>query len=172
MLHSLTILPFRAEIMVFIGMNARRCSVSIVGSDRMLTERGATVRESSNRRRERKRRRGRNRPRPEGAESLDHSVRIGDLIPGVMAELGLVSQLWLSELEQEWGALVGESVAKHTRPGRLDQDRLIVFVDNSAWLHERSRYGETEMLSAVRVRFGDKVRSLVLRLDPGERPAS
>ncbi len=89
-----------------------------------------------------------------------------------MAGFGLESKLWLSELDKEWSALVGDLVAKHTRPGRLDQDRLIVFVDSSVWLHELSRYRETEMLTAVRDRFGAKVRSLSLRLDPGERPES
>jgi len=110
------------------------------------------------------------RRQPEGAESLDHSAPIGDLIPEVLAGFGLESKLWLSELQKEWSALVGDSVAKHTRPGRLEKDCLIVFVDSSVWLHELSRYAETEMLTAVRNRFGAKVRSLSLRLDPDGRP--
>ena len=91
----------------------------------------------------------------------------GDAVSGLMKKMGLASAHWLNALSEEWPALVGEAVARHTRPGRMDRNRLVVFVDSSVWLNELSRYGRREMLSALRKRFGDaKIGDISLQLDP------
>jgi len=100
----------------------------------------------------------------------DHSPQeraIGDIIPKLMKRLGLEDTHWLTLLAEEWQEMVGEAVARHTRPGRLENKDLVVFVDNSAWLSELSRYGRKEMLAKLQERFGSsKIASLRLQLDP------
>lgn len=92
---------------------------------------------------------------------------IGEMMPGLMKKLGLQDQHWLEVLAMEWDGLVGEALAGHTRPGRFQRKNLTVFVDNSVWLNELSRYGRKEMLSKLQQRFGEgKIKSLDLRLDP------
>ncbi len=92
---------------------------------------------------------------------------IADVIPSLMKKLGVEDKHWLSILEDDWSAVVGEAVAGHTRPGRFDKNTLFVFVDSSVWLNELSRYGKGKMLSNLQNRFGAaKVRSVALQIDP------
>lgn len=99
----------------------------------------------------------------------DATQAVGEVIPAVMQGMGLANRLWEHSLAQEWPDLVGAQVAHHTRPGRLDRGMLVVFVSNSAWLNELSRYSQKRMLENLQARFGaDKIRNLRLQLDPGE----
>lgn len=43
-------------------------------------------------------------------------------------------QRW--RLESEWGQIVGETIAKHSRPVQFDKGTLVIEVTNSVWLHE------------------------------------
>ena len=94
---------------------------------------------------------------------------VGDVIPAVMRRLGLEDQQWLFALTDEWSGLVGEVVASHCRPGRVERGVLTIFVDSSVWLNELSRYGQGQILKNLRKRFGDeKIRQVLFRLDPDE----
>ena len=87
-----------------------------------------------------------------------------------MKQLGLENRLWEEALLSEWPALVGEQVARQTRPGRLDHKVLYVFVSHSTWLNELSRYGQKQMLANLQARFGaDRIKSIRLQLDPDAR---
>jgi predicted nucleic acid-binding Zn ribbon protein len=99
---------------------------------------------------------------------------MGALVAGIMKRLGLEAEHWVGLLEQEWPKLVGDAVAKHTRPGRFENKRLTVFVDSSPWLAELSRYGKTQMLQNLQARFGgDKIQSVHMQMDPdGGRPVT
>jgi predicted nucleic acid-binding Zn ribbon protein len=103
--------------------------------------------------------------------AFDRTAAVGSVIPEVMKRLGLEVDAWLGELGEEWTALVGSAVARHTRPGRVRRNNLIVFVDSSVWLNELARYGKDEMLANLQKRFGrDNIRSLSFQLDPdGDR---
>jgi predicted nucleic acid-binding Zn ribbon protein len=104
-----------------------------------------------------------------GQEMHSHRepVSLGGVMPVIMKKLGLESQQWLDTLENEWGAVVGEDVAKHARPGRFEDGHLVVFVDSSVWMSELSRYGKDKILNNIRERFGTKkIRSISLQLDP------
>lgn len=99
---------------------------------------------------------------------------VANVIPALMKRLGLEDQQWMDVLAAEWAALVGEAVARHTRPGRVQRDNLVVFVDNSAWLSELARYSRGPMLANLQKRFGkDKILSVSFQLDPDEtRPST
>jgi len=97
-------------------------------------------------------------------------VGIADTMNDVMKKLGLEDTHWLFVLEEEWAKIVGEAVAKHARPGRMEKKRLTVFVDSSVWLNELLRYGRKQILENLHKRFGrDKIVSVSLVLDPDER---
>lgn len=95
------------------------------------------------------------------------ACRISQVIPGLMKKLGMEDQHWLTVLEEEWASLVGEAVAKHTRPGRFERRNLVIFVDSSVWLNELVRYGRDKILLNLQKRFGgDRIRSVNLQMDP------
>jgi len=94
-------------------------------------------------------------------------AKIADIIPALMKGLGLGDMHWLNVMQEEWAGIVGEAVAKHTRPGRMEKKKLTVFVDSSVWLNELLRYGRKEMLVNLQKRFGrGKVDMVNLVLDP------
>jgi hypothetical protein len=105
------------------------------------------------------------------AQGVEDAAGIGDVVAGIMKSLGLEGMHWLNILEEEWTRLVGDAVAKHSRPGRMEKKTLTVFVDNSVWLNELLRYGRKQMLENLQKRFGkEKIGSIRLVLDPDERP--
>lgn len=101
--------------------------------------------------------------RPAPPESL---ALLSDSLPAVMKSLGLEERFWEQQLVEEWPALVGAAVAKHARPGRVQRQVLYVFVKNSAWLNELVRYGQKQMLANIQKRFGDRIKSVRIQLDP------
>lgn len=106
---------------------------------------------------------------PAGARD---ATPLGAILSAVMKKMGLDSQLWVNTLESEWSAIVGAAVARHTRPGRLDGNRLVVYVDSPAWLNELSRYGKRQIQDNLTARFGaERVRGVVLALDPDKAGA-
>lgn len=92
---------------------------------------------------------------------------LGSLVGRVMSRLGLDEAHWAAVLEDEWGALVGEGLARHTRPGPLQGARLVVYVDSPVWLNELRRIGRGPMLTNLQRRFGaDKIADISLEIDP------
>ncbi len=109
------------------------------------------------------------RPPPAGP---DEPLVVSGVVPGLLKRLGLEERHWLDTLVQEWKEVVGEAVAAHARPGRLERKHLVVFVDSSVWLNELVRYGRSQLLSNLQKRYGaDRIGSVSLQLDPdGARP--
>jgi predicted nucleic acid-binding Zn ribbon protein len=100
------------------------------------------------------------------------SGRITDVVTDLVRQVGLEERMWEQTLLAEWPRLVGEQVARRSRPGRMYRKVLTVFVSNSAWLGELSRYGQQQMLDNIQKRFGsDRIQSLRLQLDPDQAPA-
>lgn len=95
------------------------------------------------------------------------TCRAGDVIPGLLRQAGLEERLWEQALLSEWNEMAGEQVARRARPGRLQRKVLVIFVSNSAWLNELSRYGQAPLLANLQKRFGaDRIQSLRFQLDP------
>jgi hypothetical protein len=92
---------------------------------------------------------------------------ISDVIPNVMKSLHLEDHMWTQRMNNDWEQIVGEQLAKNTRPGRMRKNTLVVFVSNSAWLAELNRFGKTEMLDKLQERYGkNRIARLQLQLDP------
>jgi hypothetical protein len=99
--------------------------------------------------------------------STDVVERVADIIPSMMKKMGLEERFWEQSLVSSWPSIVGEAVARHTRPGRVQRKTLYIFVRNAAWLGELSRYGQREILANIQAKFGaDRITSLRLQQDP------
>jgi hypothetical protein len=75
---------------------------------------------------------GRSRDDDKGAKP----VRLGDVLSGVVARLGLERDLDDYRLLQAWDEIVGPQVARNAQPMKLDARRLVVAVKNATWLQE------------------------------------
>jgi len=76
----------------------------------------------------------------------------------------------LEKIEQKWETFAGKDFAPHCKPGRFENGRLTIFVDNAVWLNELKRYRKKIILSQLQEFLGkDKITDVIFRLDPGER---
>jgi len=66
----------------------------------------------------------------------DTSRRVGDILPGVLATLGLEEKFEEGRLQREWVAVVGKAIASRSRPRVLRDGVLVVTVENSVWMQE------------------------------------
>ena len=69
------------------------------------------------------------------------------------------------DLSERWASAVGETIAAHARPERLDAGRLTVVVDDPAWATEL-RYHSSRILAALNADSGaPTISELRLRVD-------
>lgn len=103
-------------------------------------------------------------------------VSIGDVIKNVVKYLEDNNRGWYLELEKEWPDLVGTVIARHARPGRVDKQTLVIFVDSAVWLNELVRYERLKMMEKLKSRFGEsRIKTIRLLADPDrvkKRPRS
>ena len=70
----------------------------------------------------------------------------------------------LAVLQEEWGALVGEDIARRTRPIGIEDGALIVEVAGAVWYAELRRTAFRTIEGRVQTRFGKSgVRKVILR---------
>lgn len=82
---------------------------------------------------------------------------ISELIPHVVAKLGLSQKVKESKILNDWSELVGAVIAKHSRPVALDKGYLTVNVDSSPWLNELQRYSKGMILDKLKQKLGKKI---------------
>ena len=90
---------------------------------------------------------------------------ISDSLKAVTAGFG--SRGRAIDLTERWTEAVGETIAAHALPERLDAGRLTVVVDDPAWATEL-RYHSNRILAALNAESGvSTVSELRLRVQPG-----
>ena len=97
---------------------------------------------------------------------------IGGTVRAVLRQIGLQSDLWKQSLCAEWPAIVGETLARRTRPGRIEGGALTVYVRHSIFLQELSRDPAVgaRLLANLRERFpAAPLRTVRFQIDPGEQ---
>jgi len=57
--------------------------------------------------------------------------------------LGLEGAVGVGRLFSGWSEIVGEAMAEHVRPVRMDRSALVVSVDHPAWATQVRRLGDT-----------------------------
>ena len=98
--------------------------------------------------------------------AVEEGVPMAKLVEAWLKTLKLGDQLHMGRMEVEWAKVLGKAVATHTRPGRLNSDELIVYVDSTVWLSELYR-SRAQMLTNLQKAFGKRIRILRLQIDPG-----
>jgi predicted nucleic acid-binding Zn ribbon protein len=79
--------------------------------------------------------------------------RLGELLPGVLRELGLERDLAGWQAVQIWPEAVGEAIARRTRATSYHDGALMIEVEGSAWRHELG-YLERNLVHRVNERLG------------------
>jgi predicted nucleic acid-binding Zn ribbon protein len=79
---------------------------------------------------------------------------LGESLERLLAiqRLGTTSEL--VELISKWRELVGERMAAHATPRKIEDGELVVAVDHSAWATEL-RVGEAQLISRLKIQMPD-----------------
>jgi hypothetical protein len=84
----------------------------------------------------------------------DSAKSVGDLVHGVMEEMGLDRRRAEAEIVKVWNNLVDPQIAAHAQPAGLRNGTLFVTVDSSVWLDEIVRYRRRDILARLQTSFG------------------
>ena len=102
---------------------------------------------------------------PETPFTRDTSRPIGDLMTKLMGTLGLRERLREEEVARAWRDIVGEFVANHSTPQKLDKGVLTVRVLQPTVHYELDRVFKPQLLAKLKARFGATViRELKFRI--------
>ena len=75
----------------------------------------------------------------------------------------------LRKISAKWKIIAGEKVAAHSRPGRLNENILYVYVDSSTWLAEITRFHSDDILRKIQNEIGSvTVKGLRFQVNPKE----
>ena len=97
--------------------------------------------------------------------SRDTCRTVGECMSKLMDSLGLRDRLKEEEVVQAWGSIVGEFMAQHSTPQKLDKGVLIVRVLQPTLHYELDRVWRGEILSKLKSRFGARtIRDLKFRI--------
>ncbi len=77
------------------------------------------------------------------------AVPISEILGRLLKKLGLERRAREARIALEWERLVGETIARHTRPVGVRGKTLLVNVDSSVWLAELDRYFKDAMLEKI-----------------------
>lgn len=99
----------------------------------------------------------------------DGGLAISSMITPLVSSMKLDEQGRMGVLIEKWATAVGSGIAAHTRPGRLINKELTIFVDSSPWLSELQRCAKKELLTKLQTVFGrDVIQTIRLSMDPGQ----
>ena len=88
---------------------------------------------------------------------------LSDVLARVLRGMKVTDESTAMGLFSHWPAIVGESVAEHVTPKRLEKRVLTVEVDDPAWATQL-KFLETQLLSTLRDHIGDEVDSLNIKV--------
>ncbi|MEO6847397.1 MAG: DUF721 domain-containing protein [Chthoniobacterales bacterium] len=94
---------------------------------------------------------------PLNRPTKDRTVAVSDIIGKTLAKFGLEERLKEAEVLAAWRDVVGDFLAKHSKPNRLVDGVLLVQVTQPAIHYELERTWKTEILRKFRLRFGNKI---------------
>jgi len=91
---------------------------------------------------------------PEPALKPDRLTAASDVIGKIMASLGLGDRLRQEEVVLAWRGLVGDFIAEHAEPRRLQSGVLYVQVLQPTMHYELDRVWKPKILAKFKERFG------------------
>jgi predicted nucleic acid-binding Zn ribbon protein len=96
-------------------------------------------------------------------------VGVAESLAELSRQLGTAAPDALSAVFSRWAETVGEDVAAHTRPERIDGEALVVSVDSPAWA-SHLRTLAPRVISQLRDATGsDGVSRIVVRVKPAKK---
>jgi predicted nucleic acid-binding Zn ribbon protein len=91
------------------------------------------------------------------------SATVGEILPRVFQIMGLDDRLEEAKLIQGWAAVVGDVVAKKSRPRAVREGVLYVGVESSVWMQELW-YRQQQIIERIGQEF-PKVKITAIRLE-------
>lgn len=89
---------------------------------------------------------------------LKWPIKIGDVLNSVTRRIKVNGDC--ADLVEAWPEIIGDQIAKHTRPLAIEDDILVIGVDSSAWLHHLFML-KIEILRTINKRIpGIKIREI------------
>ena len=98
-------------------------------------------------------------PRP------DRTKTVSDTVKEVMVKLGLRERITETDITAAWKEIVGEFIAAHSVPSRLNNGVLYVQVIQSTVHYELDRVWKPELIKKLRARYGARaIRDVKFRI--------
>jgi predicted nucleic acid-binding Zn ribbon protein len=94
----------------------------------------------------------------------DRTVKVGESLAELTRQLGTGPPDALSAIFSRWSEVVGEDVAAHARPERLDGEALVVSVDSPAWASHLRTLAPRVISQLNDATGSDQVSRLVVRV--------
>jgi len=105
---------------------------------------------------------------PDGAwraVKRNYTTRVGDLLTGVLKGLGLEGKLEEGRLREQWPRIVGEAIARRSRPTTVRGATLIIEVENNVWMNE-IQFHRSEIIRKIHEEFPTlKIDDIRLKLE-------
>jgi predicted nucleic acid-binding Zn ribbon protein len=99
------------------------------------------------------------------AVKRDSTRRVGDLLRGVLKGLGLEGKLEEGRLREQWPRIVGEAIARKSKPQEVRGATLIVEVENNVWMNE-IQFHRGEIVRKIHEEFPMlKIQDIRLKLE-------
>lgn len=100
----------------------------------------------------------------EKAFPKDTAQLVSSLVGKVLSDMGLGDRLREEEVMAAWQEVVGEFIAQHSTPRRLQDGVLHVRVLQPSMLYELDRTMRPEILRKLKKRFGRAIREVKFRV--------
>ncbi|MEO8364363.1 MAG: DUF721 domain-containing protein [Ilumatobacteraceae bacterium] len=93
----------------------------------------------------------------------DRETRLSDELDTLLKRLGSESSTVVAGIFSNWDQLVGDAVAQHASPIKLEAGRLLVEVDEPAWATQM-RFLESEIISKLSASSGNTINGIDVRV--------
>jgi len=95
-----------------------------------------------------------------------HESKLGDELNRLLHSLGSPNIDTVSGVFGLWGDLVGEQVASHVTPIKLDRGRLLIEVDDPAW-STHMKFLERDICTSLSHHTGTTISGIDIRVKSG-----
>ena len=95
------------------------------------------------------------------------TIPLGEMLPELLRKLGSEASS-REQVGAVWERVAGAETARHSVPRRLARGRIMVEVENSAWMHALSLRKEALLQGLVELLGAAKVKGLRFRMGDGK----
>ena len=88
---------------------------------------------------------------------------LSEVLGKVLRKMKVSDEATALGLFSHWREIVGDPIADHVLPKRLEKRRLVVEVDDAAWATQL-KFLEAQLLATLKEHVGDEVDSLEIRV--------